>query len=304
MKNLYRVDYSFINDQNEIKQYALFEGASNEEELQEILKKRLLDNVTIEKIQIHESFITLINFAPDKNNGMKHTDTSKVWAVLSCGDGDTAAYDYISNIFGINEFDETIGKPTFTVNVVSVVYKQHSNGGRTNNKDYPSIDAYVNDPITKKLYQQKLKSSFFDLSPGDPDSVDAIYTIEYNGQLFNLSGTHYDIIPPDWYSEEHQDTGKRLSKSVAYDTAEEALNSLGEPTNDLFGQRYFPVVKCDRANLSSVVNECENFKSCSKPIFFGNYAFIGIRSKTHEVNYIRDVYKAGGVVLKNEEWNW
>ncbi|MEM2159338.1 MAG: hypothetical protein QXN55_00075 [Candidatus Nitrosotenuis sp.] len=62
MKTLFKVDYTFVNDICKTINSYVFEAASDEAELQEILKKRLHDDVKITGTAVSPNFVTLSSF--------------------------------------------------------------------------------------------------------------------------------------------------------------------------------------------------------------------------------------------------
>ncbi|MEM2159337.1 MAG: hypothetical protein QXN55_00070 [Candidatus Nitrosotenuis sp.] len=125
----------------------------------------------------------------------------------------------MSNVFNVTEFPDNHIKPRFDVQVVKVYYMQHANGDRSNLRRYSFVDEYINDPLNKDLYQEKLNSNIFSFCCGDPESVDAIYVIKFGVTDFTLTGTICDVVPNEWYLENHADTAARLAKVIPYDTA-------------------------------------------------------------------------------------
>lgn len=185
-------------------------------------------------------------------------------------------------------------------------FKEHMNGGRGNVKSYSSITEYFADPLVKELFFKKIKGGLFGMQAGDPDKVDfecSIRLVEFPITAVFKESIWEDFIPREWYNEVYADAIKELSTINSWDTYEEAFENQ-QRQDDLFGERYFPVIKAP-LNLKEVMLECAgNFKSHSKPIDDGTYVYIGLRSKSYELSEMSEVYNQGGTILKHKEWDW
>lgn len=181
---------------------------------------------------------------------------------------------------------------------------QHNNGGRSDYRHYDSWKDYFSESKKEKV-QRYWKADLFDKinsGDGDVDTIDLI--VEFKD--FQLSCTMWDhSAPEEWYSEMHK---KKFSfKEGFFETAEEAKESfINKSHDDLFGERYFPVVvfnkNIDRNKMGDVLY-CA--KSHSKPIETKDYIVFGTRCKPSEYSsLIAETYLLGGKVAKNKEWDW
>jgi hypothetical protein len=96
---------------------------------------------------------------------------------------------------------------------------------------------------------------------------------------------------------------KELYNLETFDTAKEAIDTQ-QSEEDLFGTRYFPVLSFPVKSLEIGRELAGGFKNCSEPLLYKDKVFFGVRAKTREISYIEDIYEAGGVVLKNRQWDW
>lgn len=237
---------------------------------------------------------------PDDQRG-KPTDKSKVWALYK--DEGVLASGWVPNLWDIKELSHD-NRTHVNATLVNIYYMQGSNGGRSNQKRYDSIADYVADPITKQLYLTALKSGMFDRPCGDADKVDKIFNFTAFGTKFTIQEHMYDeILPPEWYSEEFQETAVLLAKADVYPTADEAISNQ-EKRDDLFGDRFFPVVVYPKDKLEIAKELVQEFKNWSNPLFFEDKVFFGIRAKSCEIWNLKNVYESGGHVLINQEWDW
>lgn len=241
----------------------------------------------------------------------------KLWAIYrfgEYGDGEVIrASGWIPNVFGITEADIVDKKYLTDVKVERKIFMEASNGGRSNQKEYVSIEDYFADPSVKKRYFDKLASSnpmiYSMNNPGDIEHLDLIVDLSYNDRTFTLREIMYDISnsPIDeWYSEFHSNhMALKLDVCETFDTPEEAILNQKD-TDDLFGKRYFPVAvfNLNKATLEQAKNVCENFKGSSRPIISNDRCYIGLRSKDYELSNIHEIYEIGGAILQHQEWNW
>jgi len=255
--------------------------------------------------------IRFIHFLPDYNKETQITtpNTSKIWAVIQkdIDDEDTVSgYGYIENIFGIEEIDKD---KLYDINILSIKFMEHANGGRTNTKQYNSIEEYWADPKVKENVMRCYKEGFsFKLSyRGSPDELDVIVDFEvvgYEGHIFTLSENLYPCEPPEeWYSESLPYVIENLKTKTTYETYQDALEAQTK-TDDFFGERYFPVLKAPKHLKGKIQDCCDNFKGHSKALTDGENIYIGIRSKDFELGAIKEIYEQGGSILVDAEWDW
>jgi hypothetical protein len=262
-------------------------------------------------------YVRFVHFAPD--NKVQKTpenpnpqDKSLVWAMLYDADAEwefgSLACGYIPNQFNLEEIDK---EQRYDVNMSAWYYMEHSNGGRTNQTRYTSIEEYWADPKVKRSVQSKYREGmeFSFAYCGDPDRLDAIYVFSIKatfGHQYKLTGHLYDdATPPEsWYNEVHAELLVELDSLEVFESASEAIHSQNK-ADDLFGERYFPVAKAPIDKKEQLIEACHAFKGCSKPLYDDKFVYIGIRSKPHEIGEINEIYSIeGGAILKNRDWDW
>lgn len=261
-------------------------------------------------------YVRFTGFGPDYKTPKTEENPNPVnksilWALLYERDVRvTLACGWISNLYiGLSEID--LEKEYF-VNMKEVYYMEHLNGGRTNTRKYATPEDYWADPVVKELVQRQYREGmgFCFSHNGNPDQMDRIYIFQINGQRVEMEETLYDcdeenFAPPlEWYNEVHVDKIQELGKADVFSSAEEALANVSK-TDDLFGERFFPVAKAPLEQKDLLIDACHAFKGCSKPLMDDKHVYIGIRSKLHEIGTINDIYEIdGGVIVQNQEWNW
>lgn len=255
--------------------------------------------------------LKLAHFATKYNKETKESspDKSKIWVILTCENEDapTLASGYINNIWNYEEFEKY---QTVEAEILEHFYMEHYNGGRTNQKRYSSPEEYWADPSVKVNVQKSYGTgwSFSFGYSGDPDRLDVFYKFKIKDfqYTFELSSTDYDqSAPPEWYNEVHQNSIKKLQSLESFSSADDAINfNRNQPTDDLFGTRFFPVLKAPKDTASLMEDICYSFKSCSTQLTDDEYVYIGIRSKERELDTIYEIYEKGGTILKDACWDW
>jgi len=173
---------------------------------------------------------------------------------------------------------------------------------QSNTKEYNSVEDYLNDPINKPLYNLYLENKFI---AGIPTHLQTIYKLKYDNKTFELEGYMYNIIPNEWYSEHFGHIGEKLSLIDEYETYEECRLNIGTPVEDLFGERNFPVIKFKHDKDLQFYHDVGNyFKGSSTPLVYEGNVYIRLRSKLSEIDYLENVYKNNGKVLKDVQWDW
>ena len=182
---------------------------------------------------------------------------------------------------------------------------EHQNGGRSDHDHYDSYKAYFNDEkkeIVKEFWKRGLMGRL-SRSGGDPDEISLILVFKD----FKIENNLYEYhAPEEWYSEMHQDNPKFKFKRGFYETAEEAIKFFADkPNDDLFGERYFPVVvfpKKIKCNVRDIVCFAKGY---SKPIIVDDRIIYGTRCKPSEYqSVIQQTYDSGGKVAKAMQWDW
>lgn len=260
--------------------------------------------------------VSVIHYAPNYKSDIKH-DVNKIWVTLSIPNSESeyggtigAGSGYIANPYPADFFGspEFFRKTSIEGVITSVKFQERANGGRTNTNEYDSIEAYLADPMVKRLVEKKTVSlGIFNMQAGDPDKVDVVINFrlsEFPASNFEVKETIWeDIIPQAWYDEIFFEEGVRLNGFPVYDNVLVAIDTT-IVQDDLFGNRLFPVIRFPKDQLKKFIDHASCFKNHSKPIISGEYGFIGLRSKPDEIWHLEEVYKDGGRVLIGKEWNW
>lgn len=258
--------------------------------------------------------IDVRHYAP-KQGDSGNPNKSKIWVILQDpldDDSWSIGSGYIANIFPEGYFDAedgTFKAKTVTGIVTRTVVMEHSNGGRINTKEYSSVQEYLADPIVKAACREHITGGLMARiarGGGEPDRVDFIRTFKIDGydSEFTVTDSCYDsIIPQGWINEFHSNVITVLAKCKVWDTAEQALQN-SESTDDLFGERYFPVLKAPVVLTATMQSICDGFKGYSTPLTDSEFVYIGIRSKSYEIDNIKEIYDAGGWILCDQEWDW
>ena len=255
-------------------------------------------------------------FAPLSNTykGMTY-DQTRVWAVLREERDDPFSISFtgghhIPNVFDIT--NETLQEelPELSTTICKIWYTQHSTCLGAKLKEYDSVESYWADPSIKKACIEKFQGGvdYSLANDSDPTSIDMHVAVTLDGYpdvgVLSFKSVLYDTnSPTEWYSEAHDLLIKSLRNVVSYDTAEKAIKSM-TLEQDLFGDRYFPVLKAPQELETEMADIASSFKSCSRTLTDGENIYIGIRSKTHEIGYIHDIYEAGGTILVDTQWDW
>lgn len=180
---------------------------------------------------------------------------------------------------------------------------ERCNGGRSDHGHYTSYKDYFNKAKKEeviKFWRGGLLSRI-GRGGGDLDECDLI--LEFEG--FKIEGHIYDMVAPEeWYSEMHRDSFK--FERGFYKDAEEAIHFFSDrPNNDLFGERYFPVIVFPKNTKVDVLSIAYWAKSHSKPIVTAKHIVIGLRCKPGEyAGIFKETYEKGGWVARSMEWNW
>ncbi len=252
------------------------------------------------------------NKTPKTPENPNPQDKSILWTLLyERGERDgPLACGWISNLhIGLSEIDL---EKEYSVNMKEVYYMESENGGRTNTRQYATPEEYWADLVVKELVQRKYREGmdFSFAYNGDPEQMDKIYIFELNCQRFEMKEDLYDFegknyAPPiEWYNEVHADKIQELGTKEVFQTAEEAISNV-KAADDLFGERYFPVAKAPIDQMDNLIEECNAFKGCSKPLMDDKFVYVGIRSKPYEIGAIENIYALpGGTILKQTEWDW
>lgn len=200
---------------------------------------------------------------------------------------------------------QTLGKKdTVTKRKIKCAYlMERQNGGRGDTSHYTSYKDYFNKDKKKEVIAYWRGGLFARIGSGsgDIDSCDLVLEFED----FKIEGHLYDMVAPEeWYSEMHRDSFK--FERGFYKDAEEAVHFFSDrPNNDLFGERYFPVIVFPKNTKVDVMSIAYWAKSHSKPIVTDKHIVIGLRCKVGEyAGIFKETYDNGGWVARSMEWNW
>ena len=258
--------------------------------------------------------INVTNYAPT-NADFKTPDQSRIWVGVYTDDDDSECIGtgYIPNPFPLDYFGaagEEFQRRTFSGELVKTVVMEHLNGGRSNSREYSSLTEYLADPAVKEKCRQVITGGLaYTLGGdfgGDPDKIDYINTCRWAEfpLEFDVSTCSWDsIVPQEWLNEFHADTIIELGKCSVWSDADKAIAEC-TVEDDLFGNRLFPVLKAPVELTSQMQSICDGFKSCSEPLSDSEFVYIGIRSKTYEIDTIHEIYAAGGWILCDQQWDW
>jgi hypothetical protein len=207
------------------------------------------------------------------------------------------------DIYGVSNWIPVLGEKDTEVKrkVMGAYLMEAMNGGRSDNREYSSYQNYFNKD-KKQEVQDYWKGGLLGRmrrQGGDPDRVSII--LKFNA--FSLEDNTWSMIAPEeWYSELHP----IKFPHGFYGSSEEAIKFFGDKAHeDLFGERYFPVIVFPKKTEADIRGIVHGAKGCSKPIVTKDYVVFGTRCKPDEYSYIiEQTYTAGGKVAKSKEWDW
>jgi len=196
-------------------------------------------------------------------------------------------------------------KSTFKRKIVNVQMIEHMNGGRSSNERHQSYAEFFNEDRKRRVRAMWTGGLEGRLSGagGDADQADLIVTFKD----FELDSHCYSLrAPEEWYSELHADNQKFKFESGFYADAAEATKFFADkPVDDLFGERYFPVLVFPETALQMARDIATHAKACSKPIVTNGRAILGTRCKPYEYpEVIARTYEHGGQVARGLCWDW
>lgn len=179
-----------------------------------------------------------------------------------------------------------------------------ANGGRTDTKKYKTYSDFFNED--RKQICQRIWAGGFEgrLSyRGNPDEADLGVRLDigvFENCCFEM------VAPEEWYSELYQN--KKVFKFAKgfYKDADSAIDGFSKRRrDDLFGERYFPVITFPINKARKGREIAQSAKNQSRPIVVGNRVIFGTRCKPYEYpSVINATYKIGGAVPIGIEWNW
>jgi hypothetical protein len=213
----------------------------------------------------------------------------------------SSVYDWVERPIG--KGDTTIRRKVLGIHLIEA-----ANGGRSSSRTVPSYREYFNEEQKKRVLDHWRAGVIGRLTRnhgGDLDRADIIITFKD----FKLETRCWEMkAPQEWKSELYAgDLEPRLERGF-YKDADEAIHFFGDkPNDDLFGERYFPVlaIELDHKNTSDLMNAAWRAKSHSDPIVTSKHLLIGTRCKPHEyAKVITNAYEIGGKVVRGMQWDW
>lgn len=189
--------------------------------------------------------------------------------------------------------------------IKAVYLAEHANGGRSSHRATTYRD-FFNDEhkeVVKQYWAAQGTPAALFSAGGDPDQADVIVHFED----FVIDSYCWDMrAPEEWYSELYANNVMFKFEPGFYETADAAIKAFTEkPVDDLFGERYFPIIVFPVDTKADVRSIAYHAKGCSKPIVTNDHIIIGTRCKAWEFrDAIQETYKAGGRVPIGYEWSW
>lgn len=226
---------------------------------------------------------------------LRHIIRGGQYAVLDLDDG-LSVSGWLPGIAG-----EPDGVAERTIREMFLV--QHSNGGRGYSGRAKSYAEYFNDTVKARVLAQRAGGLLGRmLSRGDADRADILVYFT-DGTM--IDSMQYIECPDEWYSEQFADRGALMLERGFYPDAVEAL-AAQHRSDDLFGERYFPVAAFPDTVSQHDIDECIwRPKVTADPIRVGGYVIYGTRCKSQEVaEFIEAVYQHGGAIIRGTQWDW
>jgi hypothetical protein len=204
-------------------------------------------------------------------------------------------------------------KFTFTGTVTQCFLMERGNGGRSNSKRYESVAQYFKDPLVKqRVMNITYGGTLARLADrgGDPDQADLIIKVMVNEDtVIDVECDMWDAKPPvSWYTEKFGGLPQFEFKKGFFETSVDAVEFytiLGQ-TDDLFGQRYFPVLVFPKSVEDEKIEDIIYYaKGCSNRLDIDDNWVIGLRCKTDEYRQcIERCYEVGGKVPIDCQYDW
>ena len=205
----------------------------------------------------------------------------------------------------IGDWVPTLGKEKEIIKrkIKNAYLMEATNGGRRDKKHYNSYKDYFDNSKKEEVKEYWIGGLIARMSRGGGDLDRCDIVIEF--ESFKVEGHIWDMIAPEeWYSELHRDKFK-FEKGF-YKDADEAIHFFSDRSHDdLFGERYFPVIVFPKDTIADVRSIANCAKSCSKPIMTNKHIIFGLRCKPHEYeSIIKDTYEKSGQIARSKEWDW
>ncbi len=182
---------------------------------------------------------------------------------------------------------------------------EHQNGGRTPYKSAKTYKEFFNDEWKKEVQKFWSGGVFGRIMKrgGDADQADIIIKFK-DCEIDNMCWEF--TAPEEWYSEMFQDDPRFAFPKGFYKDADEAIHFFGDKSvDDMFGERYFPVVVFPIDTKVDVGSVVYGAKSHSKTIVTDKHIIIGTRCKPHEyADVMAETYEKGGQIARSQVWDW
>ena len=196
---------------------------------------------------------------------------------------------------------------TFTTKISDAYLMEHANGGRDPFKRAYTYFEFFDAKQKAKVDMQRLGGLMarLSMSSGDPDRADIILRFE-NGMKMETMQWQIEC-PEEWYSDLYGADVRFRFVDGFYSDADKAIEAFAKKSNeDLFGERYFPVLAFPISTPNKDIQEVIwRPKAVSDPIKTKDYIVYGSRCKPAEyAETIQETYRVGGKVPIGVEWNW
>jgi hypothetical protein len=210
-------------------------------------------------------------------------------------------------IYSVSDWVSTIGpeKKKLKKKIIDAYLLEAQNGGRNDCQRYKSYWNYFNKEKKQEVVQYWRGGLLGRISRGggDPDRVSLVLVFKE----FRVEDNTWSLkAPEEWYSESLLKDNKFKFERGFYESSEEAIKFFADkPHDDLFGERYFPVIVFPKEVKEDVRSIAHMPKACSKPIQTKKHIVFGTRCKSYEYSeLINKTYEVGGKVARSIEWDW
>jgi len=190
--------------------------------------------------------------------------------------------------------------------IIDVYLIEHMNGGRSDYRKGSSYTDFFDDQRKRevhKFWKGGIIGRMIGRGGGDADQADIVFVFKD----FKIEESCWSYTAPEeWYSELHQDKSRFSFPKGFYKNADEAIHFFSDkPNDDMFGERYFPVVVFPIESEAKIRSIIGNAKSHSKAIVTKKHIIFGTRCKPDEYGYvISQTYENGGQVPRAQVWDW
>lgn len=181
----------------------------------------------------------------------------------------------------------------------------HRNGGR-DHRTSPTYAGFFDDQRkerVKRMWAGGLMCKILSGGEGDIDQADVIVSFSD----FEIDSMSYEFCAPEeWYSELYEADPRFRFSDGFYPDADQAIKVFSDKAHDdLFGERYFPVIVFPVERYEEARNIAHWATGYSKPIIVKNQIIFGTRCKPDQYqSMIEETYKLGGKVPVGVQWDW